>query len=78
MLLLTSSVDETFWLRGSITPLSGASFDLATSRYVLEASSVEDLAFRMGSTDLAIAPSMDLELHAEQQSASAFYFSGAV
>ena len=76
MLLLTSSV-ETFWLRGSITPPPGASFDLATSRYVLEASSVEDLAFKMGSLDLAIAPSTDLELRAEQHSASTFSFRGA-
>jgi hypothetical protein len=77
MLLLTSSVEETFWLRGSITPLSGTSFDLATSKYVLDASSVEDLAFKMGSIDLAIAPSTDLELRAEQHSASSFSFSGA-
>jgi hypothetical protein len=76
MLLLTSSV-ETIWLRGSITPRAGATFDLATSRYVLEASSVEDLAFKMGSLDLAIAPSTELELRAEQHSASAFSFSGA-
>jgi hypothetical protein len=77
MLLLTSSVEETFWLRGSITPPPGASLDLATSRYVLEASGVEDLAFKMGSIDLAIAPSMDLELRAEQHSPSTFFFSGA-
>ena len=74
-LLLTSSVGDTFWLSGSITPSPKTISDLATSTYVLDASSVEDLAFKLGSIDLAIVPRMKLELRAQQHSASAFYFS---
>lgn len=77
-LLLTSSVGETFWLSGSITPSPKTISDLATSRYVLEASSVEDLAFKLGSIDLAIVPSMNVALRAQQHSASEFYFSSTL